>query len=60
MLNLQLYLHRRTALLREYWLFALAFSREYRPPALNGLLSGNLDTAGHSQVCHPIQDRVLE
>jgi hypothetical protein len=27
---------------------------------LSGLLSGNLDTVGHSQVCHPIQDRTLE
>jgi hypothetical protein len=27
---------------------------------LSGLLSNNLDTIGHSQVCHPIQDRALE
>jgi len=24
------------------------------------LLASNLDTIGHSQVCHPIQDRALE
>jgi uncharacterized protein RhaS with RHS repeats len=27
---------------------------------LSGLLSNNLDTIGHSKVCHPIQDRALE
>jgi hypothetical protein len=27
---------------------------------LSGLLSNNLDTIGHSEVCHPIQDRAPE
>jgi hypothetical protein len=27
---------------------------------LSGLLSNNLDTIGHSEVCHPIQDCALE
>jgi len=27
---------------------------------LSDLLSRNLDTIGHSQVCHSIQDRTLE
>lgn len=30
------------------------------PLLCSRLLSNNLDTVGHSQVCHPIQDRVFE
>jgi hypothetical protein len=37
-----------------------ALSREYWPLDLNGLLASNLNTIGHSQSRHPIQDRALE
>ena len=39
---------------------APALSHEHCPLALNDLLSGNLDTIGHSQARHSIQDRALE
>jgi len=31
-----------------------------RSPDSYGLLSNNLGAIGHSEVCHPIQDRALE
>jgi hypothetical protein len=43
-------------MLQKQW----ALFHEYRPLALSGLLSGNLETIGHSEICHPIQNRTLE
>ena len=34
--------------------------REYRIIALSGVLSNNLDTIGHSEMCHPIQNHAIE